>query len=221
MPSPSALKAEGGLEIVVIPVASHVPTAVLDVRQRKVACPTSVPTDTLTISIYSTCACLEATAEIVSIPPASRTAIRLSYTGDNIKDKATKTLFIDSNDGAHPRLTFTVTGRVTPEELPHLSAVPDPLLFDPSDPSYPAVFVGITNRGENDLEIRAVRCFGCVNDWTQKALGKGEEAKLRLEALPDWPQERWVEIESNDPVFPVKRIGIIEADTTPDAQGDR
>jgi len=170
---------------------------------------TNQGTDTLVISLYSTCDCLRAAAETDTIPPAGQGLIWLSYTGDDIKDKMTRTLFVDSNDDTNPRLTFTVTGRVTPGEVPHLSAIPNPLLFDASDPSYPAAFVTITNKGGQALEITAVRCFGCISEWSQNALSRGEQAVLQIEALPDWPQQRWIEIESNDPVSPVKKIAII------------
>lgn len=169
-------------------------------------------TDTLRITLYSTCECLEAVAEMEAIPPGQSASLMLAYTGDEVKDRLTKTVFIDSNDETTPRLTITVTGGVTPGDPPHLGVIPSPLLFDPSDPAYPDAIIRISNLGRQDLEVTAISCFGCAGEWNQVTLGEGEDAELRIGRLPDWPDKRWVEIESNDPVHPVKKVGIIEVD---------
>ena len=87
---------------------------------------TNKGTDTLHISLYSTCDCLVATAEVQTLAPGGKTSILLSYTGETIKDHATKTLFVDSDDETNPRLSITATGQVVPGDLPHMLALPDP-----------------------------------------------------------------------------------------------
>ncbi|MFH1313472.1 MAG: DUF1573 domain-containing protein [Candidatus Eisenbacteria bacterium] len=166
-------------------------------------------TDTLHISLHSTCDCLAATAEAQTVPPGERTSILLSYTGETIKDHATKTLFVDSDDKANPRLSVTATGQVVPGDLPHMVALPDPLMFDKSESADPFRMLTVANRGKQELLIKEVRCFGCLNAWSQASLGGGEEVPLDIEILPDWSDGRWIEIESNDPVWPVRKVVIV------------
>lgn len=168
--------------------------------------------DTLNVSLYSTCDCLSAKPEQAAIPPGGKLALELTYTGDEIKHPVTKTVFIDSNDPQSPRITFKVTGTVTPGSRPHLVAVPNPLALDPAAPLYPQAELTIKNRGEETLEILDVTCFGCTNTWGQRVLAGGEEAYLEIMPLPDWDDRRWLEIESNDPVEPLKKITIVELD---------
>ena len=168
--------------------------------------------DTLQLSLYSTCVCLSATPDQVRIPAGKKLTIDLSYMGDEIKDPVTKTVFIDSNDPERPRLAFKITGTVTPGRAPHLVAIPAPLPLDPAAPAYPQAELKIENRGEETLEIDEVTCFGCINTWSQKVLAGGEEAILNVIPLPDWTDGRWLEIESNDPVQPLKRVMIVELD---------
>jgi len=68
----------------------------------------------------------------------------------------------------------------------------------------------IGNRGKQELVIRDVRCFGCSGDWTQTVVGGGEEAVLQVELLPDWPDQRWIELDSNDPVSPLRKVSLVE-----------
>jgi hypothetical protein len=166
-------------------------------------------TDTLHISLYPTCDCLVATVETQALPPGAKTSILLSYTGETIKDHATKTLFVDSDDKANPRLSVTATGEVVPGDLPHMLALPDPLMFDKSESDEPFRVLTVANRGKQELLIREVRCFGCLNAWSQITLGGGEEVPLDIELLPEWNDGRWIEIESNDPVWPVRKVVIV------------
>lgn len=172
----------------------------------------NVGLDTLRVSFYSTCDCLSAIPEWVTIPLGEKRTVDLSYMGDEIKDPVTKTIFMDSNDPENPRLAFKVRGTVTLGRAPHLVAIPDPLPLDPAAPAYPQAELNLENRGEETLEIDEITCFGCINTWSQKVLAGGEEALLEVIPLPDWTDRRWLEIESNDPVQPLKKIAIVELD---------
>jgi hypothetical protein len=168
--------------------------------------------DTLHVSLHSTCACLEAQPSEFTLPPGEKTAVELSYIGDEIKAPLTKTIFIDSEDSRNPRIAFKVTGSVAPGELPHLATLPDPLPLDPSAPSYPVAVLVLANRGKETLKIGEITCFGCINSWDQMELAAGEEVELEITPLPDWNERRWLEVKSNDPVHPLKRITIVEFD---------
>ena len=76
-----------------------------------------------------------------------------------IKDKTTKTLYVDSNDEVNPRIAVKVTGKVIPGDGPHLVVRPDPLLLDPENPGYPEARLELLNRGGRHLEIIEIRCF--------------------------------------------------------------
>jgi hypothetical protein len=172
----------------------------------------NVGSDTLRLSLYSTCDCLFAEPRETAVAPGEKRTIELSYVGDEIKTDLSKTVFMDSNDPERPRLAFKVTGTVTPGRAPHMVAMPDPLPLDPSDPAYPQAELKFENRGKETLEIGEVTCFGCINTWSQRTLPGGEEAVLEVILLPDWTENRWLEIESNDPVHPLKKITIVELD---------
>ena len=38
----------------------------------------------------------------------------------------------------------------------------------------------------------------------------GESSILHVESLPDWSGQRWLEIDSNDPIWPLKKIVLVE-----------
>jgi hypothetical protein len=166
--------------------------------------------DTLQVTLHSTCDCLTATPSEITLPPGARATVRLDYMGDEIKAPVTKTVFIDPHDAGQPRIAFKVTGNVIPGTCPHLFAVPDPLLLDPADSSYPAARLTITNRGTEPLRIEEITCFGCINAWSQGEVAQGEATVLDITPLDDWAGRRWIEILSNDPVQPLKRITIVE-----------
>jgi hypothetical protein len=130
--------------------------------------------------------------------------------GDEIKERVTKTLFIDSNDPARQRLSISVTGTILPGDLPHMTTVPNPLPVFGSQSGERVANLTITNRGRQDLLISEIRCFGCLSEWTEMELSAGEDTSLQIELLSDWFDKRWIEIESNDPVSPVRKVTIVE-----------
>jgi hypothetical protein len=134
----------------------------------------------------------------------------LTYIGDEVKDRVTKTLYIDTNDTLNPRIAIDVTGSILPGELPHMVVIPNPLPVEMSAAGESAASLTLTNRGKLPLVIARIRCFGCVNDWIYGEVRAGEKITLRIDLLPDWHDKRWLEIESNDPVSPVRKVAIIE-----------
>jgi hypothetical protein len=160
------------------------------------------------ISLFTTCDCLRAEMEPESVPAGGTATVTLKYTGGEIKDRVTKTLYLDPVPEGIPRLSVTATGKVTPGRLPHLVVVPSPL----------AVEAGSTDRGEIELSnagaetlvVSGIRYFGCSGAWTETIIESGERMPLPLELLPGWQGKRWVEIESNDPVTPTVKVSIIE-----------
>ncbi len=171
---------------------------------------TNTGTDTLEISLYSTCGCLEAAVDADRLAPGEGLPIHLVYLGDEIKEKATKTIYVDSNDEKSPRLTVEVTGKVIAGDGPHLRVTPDPLLFDPEDPLYPTAFLAIHNIGGQHLEIIDIRCFGCTAEWEPTRLSESVEYGLYIMKIEDWAGIQWIEIDTNDPVYPLKRVVIFE-----------
>lgn len=167
-------------------------------------------TDTLSISLYSTCDCLIAETPAHRIAAGERTSVLLTYIGDEVRDRVTKTLYIDTNDTLNPRITIDVTGTILPGELPHMAVIPNPLPVGISAAGESAASLTLTNRGKLPLVIAQIRCFGCVNDWTCGEVRAGEKLTLRIDLLPDWHDKRWLEIESNDPVSPLRKVSIIE-----------
>jgi hypothetical protein len=161
----------------------------------------------VSVSLYSTCDCLIPATETDRIDPADRSRIRLIYIGDEIKDKVTKTLYIDVDDTTGTRVSVTVTGQVTPGTAPHIVVLPNPLPVAMSETA--EALLTLTNRGGQMLRIGQVGCFGCLSGWTSREIEAGEEIPLPIEILPDWSGRRWIEIESNDPVTPSKKISII------------
>jgi hypothetical protein len=165
--------------------------------------------DTLSVSLYSTCDCLKATIDSKTIAPHKEAPVVLSYTGDEVKERVTKTVFIDSNDKLTPRTAITVSGVVTQGDVPHIVVIPNPLLFEESEGPDTAI-LKVINRGRQDLVVEEVRCLGCTTDWNRRQLAREEEAALQVELLPHWEGKQWIEIESNDPIFPLKKVSIVE-----------
>ena len=162
--------------------------------------------DSLRVSLYTSCECLTAGIAREVIPPGGATLLSLSLLGDEVREVTSKTLFVDSNDPIRPRAAITARGRVTEGEGPHLVVTPNPLPVEPASQGR----LVISNRGKQELVIRDVRCFGCSGDWTQTVVGAGEEAVLQVELLPDWPDQRWIELDSNDPVSPLRKVSLVE-----------
>jgi len=186
---------------------------------------TNAGTDSLRVSLHTACDCLTASVDAPVIPPWGSSPISLVYLGDEVKDASSKTLYIDSNDSVRGRLTVTVRGKVVEGKGPHLVALPNPLPLKRAPGAdgdaagaggKPAGFepatLAVANRGGEDLVISAVRCFGCTSDWTERILRRGEEGVLYVDALPEWAGKRWIEIESNDPVAPLKKVPIVKMD---------
>ena len=172
-------------------------------------------TDTLSISLHPTCDCLEAWMDSDRLAPGESLPIYLTYLGDEIKDRTSKTLYVDSNDEMNPRIAVKVTGKVIPGDGPHLAVTPDPLLFDAEDPLYPVVQLTILNIGRDQLEVREIRFFGCTADWDPAGLpvkldSDGEKIEFGVLKLEGWTGTRWIEIETDDPVNPLKKIPILE-----------
>lgn len=178
--------------------------------------------DTLSIALHLTCDCLEAWMDTARLAPGESLPIHLAYRGDDIKDRITKTLYVDSNDPASPRIAVEVTGQVIPGDGPHLAVMTDPLLFDPEDPLYPEASLQLRNVGGQHLEIIDVRCFGCeIDHWEPVSLaGRGRVAgesalgdavyTIKVRKIESWTGTRWIEIESDDPVTPVRKVAILE-----------
>ena len=167
--------------------------------------------DSLRLLLSTSCECLSAAVDQPVVPPRGAGWLSLSFLGYEIKDVTSKTLYLDTNDPLQPRVTITVTGRVTKGRGPHLVAIPNPLPVEMApDSSVASGSLTLSNLGGARLVIRAIRCFGCTSEWNELVLEPGEEAALRVEALPGWQTGRWLEIESNDPVWPVKRMSLVE-----------
>jgi hypothetical protein len=166
--------------------------------------------DTLAISLYSTCDCLTAVTDAARLGPGEGSSLSLTYIGDEIKDRVTKTLYIDSNDTLNPRITIQVTGTILAGDLPHMVVVPNPVAVQESAPEGPVALLTVSNKGKQALTIEAIRCFGCIHTWSGTELKGGEKSNFQIELLPGWHDKRWVEIESNDPVSPTRKVAIVE-----------
>ncbi len=163
---------------------------------------------TFTVSVYSTCDCLEASLEAEEISPNTSITISLSYLGDAVKEHVSKSLFVKLNNSAERQLRVDVTGKVIPGEKPHLVALPNPIPIERSHGT--SNFLEISNRGKEELAISQIRCYGCESNAMNLRLGSGEKAVIVVKLVPEWQGKRWLEIESNDPVTPLRKIAIIE-----------
>jgi hypothetical protein len=164
----------------------------------------NVGSDSLRLAASITCDCLTASWQETALPPGGSTEVALALVGYEIKDATSKTLFLDSNDQARPRVAITATGKVVRGRKPHLVATPNPLPVEKWQGT-----LRIENLGREDLVITDVRCFGSTGDWTRLTLPAGEDSVLEVEAVPDWPDGRWIEIDSNDPVLPLRKISLV------------
>jgi len=182
----------------------------------------NVGTDSLRLAVNTACGCLSAAASPAIVPPQGSGKILLAFAGETVTEAASKTLFVDSNDPARPRVTITARGAVAEGTGPHLVAIPDPLGFlrapaqvetaAPGQVRFTPADLTLSNSGHRDLLVSAVRCFGCSTGWNELALAPGESAVLEIAILPDWKGSRWIEIASDDPVTPLKRINLVELD---------
>ncbi|MGQ9603501.1 MAG: hypothetical protein ACUVUU_04760 [bacterium] len=160
----------------------------------------------LKFSLYSTCDCLEARADSDSLIGHGSVEISLSYTGDEIKEKVTKTLYADVFNGLSERLVLTVTGKVVPGDKPHLFVSPNPV---PIEPGSGSAYLQVSNRGLEELAIYDIKGFGCTTDLRSLHLNSGETIEIRLSLVEAWKGNRWIEIESNDAVYPLKKVSVM------------
>jgi hypothetical protein len=184
----------------------------------------NVGSESLLVALRTSCECFTVSRESLTVGPRQAESVMLTLQGPVVKDPTTKTLYVDSNDPTTPRVTFVVKGAVKAGRRPHLAATPDPAPITPprgragsasastpdSAASYLAADILIENRGREDLTITQIRFFGCTGDWTEAVIAGGGSSVLYVESLPDWSGQRWLEIDSNDPIWPLKKIVLVE-----------
>lgn len=156
--------------------------------------------------LYPSCDCLEAIADSDSLKAHSAIDISISFTGDEVKEKVTKTLYIDVFDHISQRLVVSVTGTIIPGDKPHLVVIPSPVLIESDDDS---AYLQISNMGLEELIIFDIKGFGCTTDFRSLHLTSGETIEIRLSLVQGWRGNRWIEIESNDAVYPVKKVSVL------------
>jgi hypothetical protein len=162
------------------------------------------------VAAYSSCDCLTAEVDDELIAGDGTAELRLSFTGDTIKDKTTKTAYVYPRDNPLEKVTVTVTGRVTRGEGPHMEVLPTILLFEKTADAHGPASLRIMNLGGAELVVSEVRCFGCEASHRTFTLGVDEEIEIGVTLAGDWNQETyWMEIDSNDPVNETKKIPVM------------
>jgi hypothetical protein len=131
--------------------------------------------DVLAVSARSSCDCLTARLESETLAPGAATDLRLSFLGEDISERVTKTVYVQAAEPFAERITLTVTGRVTKGDGPHLEALPTMLLFEKSGGAYEPALLRVINRGGAELDVAEIRCFGCVAGAGVFTLGVDEE----------------------------------------------
>ena len=161
------------------------------------------------VTAHSTCNCLTAEPESQTLGPGGSGSLLLSFIGEDIKEKTTKTVYIEAGDAAASRVRITVTGRVEPGDGPHLQCLPSPLLLEKTGDMYEPALLRVTNRGRADLTVSEITCFGC--DTSEKAftLGGNEEIEIEVSLADGWTGNRWLEVVSNDPVQATRKISLV------------
>ncbi len=165
--------------------------------------------DALEISARSTCGCLTARLETETLPPGATTDLHLHFLGEEISERVTKTVYVQAAEPYADRIVLTVTGRVTRGDGPHLHAIPTMLLFEKSGEVYEPALLRIANRGGANLDVAGIRCFGCVARGEGFTLGADEETEVEVSLVGGWTETRWLEVDSNDPVTPTKKIPLV------------
>jgi hypothetical protein len=165
--------------------------------------------DALVITARSTCDCLTARLEVETLPSGAATDLRLSFLGEDISERVTKTVYVQATEPHADRITLTVTGRVTRGDGPHLEALPTMLLFEKSGEAYEPALLRIINRGRADLDVADIRCFGCVAGGGGFTLRADEETEIEVGLADGWTETRWLEVDSNDPIAPTKKIPLV------------
>ena len=59
------------------------------------------------------------------------------------------------------------------------------------------------------MVIYDIKGFGCTTDFRILNLNSGETVEIRLDLVEGWKGNRWIEIESNDAVYPLKRVSVM------------
>ena len=166
----------------------------------------------LTVSAHSSCECLTAELESQVLEPGEVTKLSLSFLGEDVKEKVTKTVHLyDGAPGSSP-LIITVTGRVEPGDGPHIQCRPIPILFEKTGETYPTAVLGVINKGGAVLTVTGIRCFGCLASETAFAMGANERIEVEIGLIDGWSGNRWLEIDSNDPVWPTRKVPLIVMD---------
>lgn len=172
----------------------------------------------LTVSVHSSCDCLTAELDDETLPPGATAELRLAFVGETIKKRVTKTIFVDvfktvyrvGAESPAQRIILSVTGEVTRGDGPHLYAVPMMLLLEKSGDAYRPAQLRVANRGGADLSVFEVRCFGCIAGSEAFTLAADEEIEIEVNIADDWTQaNRWLEIDSNDPVEETRKVPLV------------
>ncbi len=167
----------------------------------------------LAVSAHSSCGCLTAGLDREVLPPGETAELRLSFTGETIAEKVTKTVYVDASGPAAQRIVLTVTGEVTRGDAPYLYTTPSMLLVEKKVDAYEPARLRVANRGGGELEVTEVRCFGCVASPGRFTLGADEEVEIEVGLAEAWTgRERWLEIDSNDPVGGTRKVPLVVAD---------
>jgi|GEM_PF-3362259 len=164
----------------------------------------------LVLDVHTSCDCLNAEFEDSLVPGESARELRISFMGDVIKERTTKTIQVDVRDQPEEKVKITVTGRVTKGDGPHIEVLPTILLFEKAEDAYWPARLRVMNAGRADLEITEMRCFGCVASHGDFLLEEDEEIEIEVMLEEEWPEEnRWLEIDSNDPVDEIKKVPLV------------
>jgi hypothetical protein len=170
---------------------------------------TNAGDDTLNVSTSSSCDCLTAEAGTRTLAPGETTRLVLSFLAEEVKDRVTKTAYVETGGAHATRLAITVTGRVEPGDGPHIVCLPSPLLFEKARTGFPVASLRVVNMGRAELEVTAIRGFGCDADAPAFNLGAGEEMDVEVSLVDGWTGVRWLEVDSNDPVYPTSRVPLV------------
>jgi hypothetical protein len=165
--------------------------------------------DAIDITAHSSCACLTAEPESLMLEPGESADLQLAFLGEDIKEKTTKTIYIQAGGPAAGRMRITVTGRVEPGAGPHLECLPAPLLFEKSEDLPRTATLRVANRGQADLAVTEMRCFGCDTSERAFTLGGSEEIEIEVGLVDGWTGSRWLEVVSNDPVQATRKISLV------------
>ncbi len=164
--------------------------------------------DTLRLKVSSSCSCLEVEPQSLVIPPGVEASLELRYIGDQIAERVTKTIFVRSLQPTDISETITVTGKIQAGIKPHIMITPAPIPVASAEGE--AIFT-IRNKGNEDLIITNISCHGCQLDPNVREveIGGGESLSLSVSPLPRWSGRMWIEVTSNDPVTPQKKVPVV------------